>query len=222
MQDRYQINLGFQQTPQACKKLIIINCVIWLLGVFIFQDIIMRSPIIFHWFGLVPKDVFSNFYFWQPLTYMFLHSDNLLHIFLNMFVLWSLGGDLERLWGSRYFVAYYIFGGVGSALIYLLCLYLVQIWGIGGMSFTEYSIPVIGASGAIFALLLAYGYQFSQKIIYVMFIFPMKAVHFVCILGFFELLSLAKSGLNSSISHLSHLGGLVAGALFFIRKLCLF
>ena len=129
-----------------------------------------------------------------------------------MLVLWMFGTELERLWGSRFFLAYYICCGAGTGLIYLLCLWI-------GISFfsvnsATLAIPMIGASGAIFGILFAYGLIFSERIIYFMMIFPIKARHFTLLIGLVEFVSLINSGMGSPISHLAHLSGFVSGFLF--------
>ena len=216
MQGGYHIRMGgFGPLPKYTRQLIFLNVAIWIGAIWIIQDIIFRSPVVFHYFGLVPEGLFSHFRIWQPLTYMFIHAGGFFHIFFNMFVLWWLGAELERFWGGKKFITYYLVGGIGSALIYTLVLATLEFFQFSSPSLDlAFKTPVVGASGAIFALILAYGYHFSERTIYFMLFFPMKSSHFTILLAFIELLSLLRSGLNGSVSHLSHLGGFVAGGLY--------
>ena len=88
-----------QMTP-VIKKLIIANMVIWVVGVLIFQNFFLDQPYLFQWFGFTPYRVISDFFIWQPLTYLFLHSSNVFHVVLNMLILWWFGGELEQRWGE--------------------------------------------------------------------------------------------------------------------------
>jgi membrane associated rhomboid family serine protease len=197
-------------TP-VVKKLIIINMVLWVGLVLILQKWVLSSPYIFTWFGFIPESVLLDFYLWQPFTYMFIHSDNVFHVLFNMLILWWFGSDLESRWGGRFFLLYYFVCGVGAALLYL-----------GGV--TIYSLitgdsiplraPVVGASGAIFGLMMAYGKLFGDRVIYFMMMFPMKARMFVALIGAIEVLNLLSSGVHSQTANLAHIGGLVVGFLF--------
>jgi membrane associated rhomboid family serine protease len=150
-------------------------------------------------FGLVPGLVTTRFFLWQFATYLFVHAGPL-HILFNMLVLWMFGCDLERLWGTRKFLQYFFLSGVGAGL----CSYLV-----GPLS----SIPTVGASGAIYGLLLAFGLLFSDRTIYLYFLFPIKAKYFVMIMGALEFYAaIATSG--SGISHTAHLGGMLFGYIY--------
>lgn len=154
------------------------------------------------WFGLVPALITARFYGWQFVTYLFVHAGPF-HILFNMLVLWMFGCDLERLWGLKKFLQYYFLSGVGAGL----CSYLV------GPSSV---IPTVGASGAIYGLLLAYGILFADRIIYLYFLFPIKAKYFVLIMGALEFYAaIATSG--SGVSHTAHLGGMIFGYLYLRR-----
>src|SRR5688572_33486637 len=116
--------------------------------------------------GLSPQSVFQDFAVWQPLSYMFLHSTGGLgHVLFNMLALWMFGTDLERTWGTRFFTKYYFVTGIGAAATSLL----LSLW-IDGI---YYSVTV-GASGAIYGLLLAYALYFPHRTI-ILFIFPVPA-----------------------------------------------
>src|SRR4030066_1103740 len=184
-------SFGYPVTP-VIKKLIIANVAVFLLQ-------FLSSYKIIYLFGLVPYMVIREFYFWQLFTYQFLHG-GLFHILFNMLALWMFGGELERIWGSSSFLKYYFLCGAGA--------------GICTVIFLSASLnPTIGASGAIYGVLLAYGLLFPDRIIYIYMLFPMKAKHFVILMGavsFFSSISATQSG----IAHIAHLGGMVFGYLY--------
>jgi len=200
MNDNYyrsgpSFSLGTSMTP-AVKKLIYINA-----GVFLFQQIASSQIILL--FGLVPKLVVSELYVWQLFTYQFLHG-GFFHILFNMFALWMFGCELERRWGSDFFMKYY---------------FLCAIWaGISSTIFTSSSTtPIIGASGAVYGILLAYGLYFPERKILIYFLFPVKMKHFLIFIGALEFFS-AMSATNSGIAHLAHLGGMVFGYIYLTRS----
>lgn len=201
---------GVMPVTPTIKKLIIANVGIWVVLVLIVQNFFLKGSDIFEWFGFMPIHFFHDFWLWQPFTYMFIHSENVFHILFNMLLLWWLGAELEIYWGRRYFLFYYLTCGVGASIVYLVCvlLYYAATGNIGPMSF-----PVVGASGAIFGLILAYGMLFGERVVYFLMIFPMKAKHFVMIIGGIELMNLLSQGFASQVSNLAHLGGIVTGYL---------
>ena len=157
-------------------------------------------------FGMRPADVIGQFRLWQPITYMFLHG-GIFHLLFNMLALWMFGVELERMWGSRFFTKYYFVTGVGAAMTTLI------------LSFTPlpfadqlYYSLTIGASGAVYGVLLAYAMYFPNRPIYLYFVFPIPAKYFVMIIGAISLLS--STGGGGGIAHTTHLGGLVAGYLY--------
>ena len=156
--------------------------------------------------GLRPADVAENFTFWQPVTYMFLHG-GIFHILFNMLALWMFGVELERMWGSRFFVKFYFVAGVGAALTTLLCSFLPFAFA----NQLYYSLT-IGASGAVYGILLAYARYFPHRPILLYFVFPIPAKYFVMIIGAISLLSSMSSG--GGVAHTTHLGGLLAGYLY--------
>lgn len=187
-------------TP-AIKALILANVVMFVAGWF--------TGAIQDWLGMQPSAVVGDGQLWRLLTYMFLHSrQSFAHILFNMLSLWMFGVELERTWGTKFFLKYYFVCGVGAALTTLL------------LSF--FPIPVfeplwtsltVGASGAIYGVLLAYGLYFPHRPIYMYFLFPVPAKYFVMIMGGISLLS-ALSSSGGGIAHTTHLGGLVAGYLY--------
>src|SRR5882672_1190128 len=123
-------------------------------------------PSLLEYLGLVPTLVLHQFWAWQLVTYMFLHG-GVFHILFNMLALWMFGAELERIWGTRYFLKFYFVTGVGAAA-------LTVIFSLLPFAFAQqvqHSV-IIGASGAIFGLLLAYAFYFPDRQIYMYFLFP--------------------------------------------------
>ncbi|HBE04746.1 MAG TPA: hypothetical protein DC049_20045 [Spirochaetia bacterium] len=169
-------------------------------------------------FSLSSTAVIRYKFFWQPLTYMFLHStQGFFHIFFNMWILIMIGNELERYWGKADFLKYYIFCGVGAGLIilgldflnYLDAVYLHILPGTRMIG-----VPTLGASGAIYGLLLAYGLFFPNQQILMFFIIPMRMSLFLIVTGVISLFFIITGG-GGNISHIGHLGGLVSGMIFF-------
>ncbi|MCB0348460.1 MAG: rhomboid family intramembrane serine protease [Bdellovibrionales bacterium] len=195
-------------TPMV-KKLIIVNAVVWIGIQLILEGFILPEVQMVSFFGLVPYAFLTKFHFWQVFTYMFLHSLDILHIAFNMLLLWFIGSELELKWGSKTFLFYYLFCGIGAGLIYVFGYAMLFIFGYQlEMAF----VPVVGASGAIFGLLLAYGVIFGDRTMYFLMIFPMKAKVFVIIIGVVELLMMLKGG--SGVANLAHIGGIISGVIF--------
>jgi membrane associated rhomboid family serine protease len=137
---------------------------------------------------------------WSPLTYMFLHG-SFFHLFANMLVIFFFGPPLERSWGGREFIRFYLIAGMGGALFSLL---LVQLIG---------TPTVIGASGAVFGLLLAFALKWPNAPIYLWFLFPVKAKYFVGFMAFFSLYA-SLGGARDGVAHWAHLGGLATGFVY--------
>jgi membrane associated rhomboid family serine protease len=153
-------------------------------------------------FGLVPILVWKKFFLWQLFTYIFLHG-NVSHILFNLLALWMFGGELENYWGSRKFLFYFFFCGIGAGICTVLL--------------TPYQfIPVIGASGAIYGILLAFGWFFPNRLIYIYFLFPIPAKYFVILYGFIEFIYASRGGTGGGIAHLTHLGGLLFGLIYMV------
>jgi membrane associated rhomboid family serine protease len=201
-----QMNLTI--TPMV-KLLIIVNLVIWVV-LQILMEAWAKIPFT-KYFALYPGKFIYEFALWQPLTYMFLHSMQVSHIVFNMLMLWFVGGELEQRWGRKFFVSYYLISGAGAALIYC---FVVAIYSLLSGSQQGLVVPVIGASGAIFGLLLAYGILFGERTMHFMMVFPMKAKYFVMILGAIEVMSILTSGVvGGEVAYLAHLGGILSGYL---------
>lgn len=154
-----------------------------------------------YWLGVVPREAVFALHLWQPVTYLFLHG-GFWHLFFNLFALWMFGAPLERDWGGRRFLRYYFLTGIGAALVNIAAsLY----WG--GPAATA---ATIGASGAIYGILLAFGLLYPNQPIFIWFVLPVPARIFVLIFGALAFLS-ALEGPGTGISHVSHLGGMLFG-----------
>ena len=189
--DRYRFSFGYGLTP-VIKKLIIIMA-----ALFFLQGVV--SSRINLYLGLVPLLVWKKFFLWQLFTYIFLHG-GISHILFNLLALWMFGGELESYWGSGKFLRYFLFCGIGA--------------GICTVVFSPYQIiPVVGASGAIYGILLAFGWLFPNRPIYMYFIVPIPAKYFVIIFGLIELY-MSIEGTGGGVAHLTHLGGLIFGVLY--------
>nr|MBN2277907.1 rhomboid family intramembrane serine protease [candidate division Zixibacteria bacterium] len=156
-------------------------------------------------FGLVPSRFFPDFpnTIYQPLTYMFLHA-NFIHLFFNMFVLWMFGTEIERTWGSKSFLKFYIYCGLGGALLSLI----FQSGGGGYSNVSGIPVPIriIGASGAIYGVLTAYWLMFPRRILLLFFFLPMQVKWAIPLLF---VLNFLAAGPN--VAHLAHLGGALVG-----------
>ena len=163
-------------------------------------------PIITDMLGLQPLRVLRYFWVWQLGTYMFLHG-GLFHILFNMLALWMFGTELERIWGTRYFLKFYLVTGIGAGVLTVL----FSLLPFGFAQQVHYS-NVIGASGAIYGLLLAYASYFPDRPIYMYFVFPIPAKIFVAIMGAIAFLS--SLGDSGGVANATHLGGLLVAYLF--------
>jgi membrane associated rhomboid family serine protease len=185
-------------TP-AVKILIGINVVAFLLQ--------LVAPQLTELFGLRPQDVLESLTVWQPLTYMFLHG-GIGHILFNMLSLWMFGVELERMWGTTFFTRYYLVCGIGAALTTIVFGFMP-----GAIGERIYYPLTIGASGAIYGVLLAYAMYFPDRRILFYFLFPIPAKYFVMIIGAISLLSAVGSS-GTGVAHFTHLGGLLVGWLY--------
>src|ERR1700724_1954170 len=193
----------------------------WLLiakaAVYIFEVLLQTfsGPSAYTWFighfGLVPSAVFPGLRIWQPFTYLFLH-ENFWHILTNMFVLFMFGRELELGWGRNKFLQYYFLTGVGAGLINVILKTVPLFWGQ-----SPSDVPTIGASGAIFGVLLACAILFPDRQV-VMFPIPIKMSMrtFVIIMTALEFLGTFGLG-GDNISHICHLGGMLVGYIYLRR-----
>ena len=180
--------------PSGVKLLVIINIV-----VFILTELSGQRNILFSSFGLVPNQVWTNFKVWQLFTYLFVHG-GFLHIFFNMFVLWMFGKDLEIQWGKNKFLLFYFTCGIGAGLMTVL-------FSINSI------VPIVGASGAIYGLLVAYGFTYPNRMVYLYGLFPLKVKYMVLGLGVIAFFA-SLSANQSNVSHITHLSGMIIGVLY--------
>jgi rhomboid family protein len=156
--------------------------------------------------GLHPALVLRYFWLWQLATYMFLHG-GIFHILFNMLALWMFGTELERVWGTRYFLKFYFVVGIGAAALTVMFSLLPF-----GFARQLQHDNIIGASGAIYGLLLAYAMYFPDRPIYMYFVFPIPARVFVAIIGVIAFYSSMNEA--SGVANATHLGGLLVAYLF--------
>jgi membrane associated rhomboid family serine protease len=188
--NRYSPGTQFAVFPPAVKHLLIIN------GVFFLA---LNTPVIgellFAYGALWPVGS-GQFEIWQSVSYMFLHA-GLGHIFFNLFALWMFGQAIENYWGTNRFTIYYFATGIGAALIQLLVV--------------SSGTPTVGASGAVYGILLAFGMMFPDRYIILLIPpIPIKAKYFVAIFGVIELVS-GLTRTDSNVANFAHLGGMVFG-----------
>jgi len=190
--------------PPVTRTLLILNVAIFALQY-------VMGPFLLRWFALWPPASAQfpgapGFEVWQLLTYGFLHG-GLTHLFFNMFALYMFGGEIERMFGARRFVTYYLVCVVGAAIAQLVVISNID----------SRPVPTVGASGGVFGLLLAFGMAFPQRRIMLLFPpIPMPAWLFVTLYGLLELY-LGVTGSGQGIAHFAHLGGMVAGFILLLR-----
>ncbi len=214
MRQTMNVRIGGPITP-VVKNLLIINAV-----VFLFQQFAaMLAPgMIENLFGLNHQGLVYDFRFWQIATYMFLHG-GWLHILFNLLGLWMFAGDLETLWGSRLFLRYYLFCGIGAGIFIAAMNYFVVV-KYGPNPFAPYAPTTLGASGAIYGILLAYGLTWPNREVLLYFLIPVKMKYLVIVFGVIEFFGTLTSvkGMGGNISHIGHLGGLVSGLVFILVR----
>jgi len=178
--------------PTGVKWLIIANTGIFLLS-YIFSSLAPHLLLL----SLAPVMVLKHFAIWQLATYMFLHG-GVWHLLLNMLALWMFGSPLERDWGTRRFLQYYFLCGIGAGICDVILNGMLGNWGT----------HTVGASGAVYGLLLAFGMLYPNAQV-ILFIFPMKAKYMVMIFGAVAFLGALRPG--SGVSDIAHLGGMAFG-----------
>jgi membrane associated rhomboid family serine protease len=195
---------GFRFFPPVIKWLLISNTAVFLLmmllGVFRAQAFPLAA-VIGEYFPLYPLG--HGFYIWQLITYLFMHG-GFLHLLFNMFALWMFGMELENTWGSKKFLVYYLLCGIGAGISNLLIGPLVGQAG-----------PTIGASGAIYGVLIAFGMMFPDRPIFVYFLLPIRAKYFVLFYILLELYA-GVTGTPDGIAHFAHLGGAAIGFVYIL------
>jgi membrane associated rhomboid family serine protease len=192
--------------PEGVKWLLIANIAIFVLYYF---SVLTGWAGAWEPLGLVPGDVVRRLAVWQLVTYMFLHDPfGFSHILFNMLALWMFGADLERVWGRRPFLKYYFLCGIGAGLCVVVANVLFS---------SNWNTRTIGASGAIYGLLFAFGYLYPDREILFSFLFPMKAKYFVMIIGAIAFLS-SFGASGGGVSHIAHLGGMLIGYIYLRSK----
>ena len=160
-------------------------------------------------FGLLPEAVFGALQLWRPFTYMFVHDPGGFgHILFNMLALWMFGVELERRWGTQAFTRYYFVTGVGAGISQLV-ISLLPFEGTAGL----YTVSVVGASGAVYGIILAWALLFPHRHVLFMFVFPLPARVFAMLMGAIAFLSAASGG-GGPVAHIAHLGGMLFGWLY--------
>ena len=211
---------GFKVLPTVVKNLLIINVLMFLATVTLERFNIDLTDILgLHFFKA------SDFRIYQFVTYMFMHA-NFAHLFFNMFALWMFGNTLENVWGSQRFLLYYMVCGLGAGLCQELVQYIQYTTQLadyatvntGGQIITMDAylnmMTTVGASGAIYGLLLAFGMMFPDSRIYLYFFIPIKAKWFVIGYAVLELISGLGGGDN--VAHFAHLGGMLFGLILIL------
>ena len=214
----------FQILPPVIKNLLIINALFFLADVvFGIKEIDLSEWLGLHYFGA------SDFAIWQPVTYMFMHA-NFGHLFFNMFALWMFGAAIENYWGTKRFLIFYFVAGIGAALVYEIwqyidITYIMHLQDYTGVKVTSTQVytvdefinkmTLVGASGAVYGLLLAFGMLFPNALIFLYFLIPIKAKWFVIIYGGLEVLYCIFAS-SDGIAHIAHLGGMLFGLLLIL------
>ena len=208
---------GFSVLPTVVKNLVIINVLFFLAT--IAAETVLRIDLSdylgLHYIGA------SDFQPYQLVTYMFMHG-SFGHLFFNMFALWMFGNTLERIWGPNRFLLFYFVCGIGAGLAQELVQYIQYLTTLQGydnvriaanhiIPMSEYlnMLTTVGASGAVYGILLAFGMMFPNSTIYIYFAIPLKAKWFVLIYGVIELFAGFTSVDN--VAHFAHVGGMLFG-----------
>jgi len=193
--------------PRTVKWLLIINAAIFLFVFFLAVLNPSAARSLLSVFGL-QADRFLRGFLWQPFTYMFLHDPGGFgHILFNMLTLWMFGADLERDWGQRRFLKYYLVCGAGAGLCDITVNLALQTGGAA----------TIGSSGAIYGILLAFGLLYPTRTVFFSFLFPIQAKYFVLIMGLIAFMS--SFDRRSAVSNVAHLGGMLFGYLYLRARL---
>ena len=227
---------SFRHLPEVVKNLLIIN------GLFFLATITLDGMgfDMYRFFGLHQFQS-PDFMPHQLVTHLFMHG-NFTHLFFNMFALWMFGKVLENVWGGKKFLIYYMITGLGAAAIHLgvsqyeIMSLQAQISSndlntilneggnilAGGQNYTNpimgklnllIHTPTVGASGAVFGVLLAFGMLFPNALLYIYLAIPIKAKYFVILYGILELYAGISNNPADNVAHFAHLGGMIFGFL---------
>jgi len=209
----YRISFDFYITS-GVKLLLIANFAVFILEALLYR---YSGPSAYaelvKWFGLVPAGVIPLLHIWQPFTYLFLHDvSSIWHILTNMFMLWMFGRELELVWGKNRFLYYYFLTGVGAGIINVVVRTVPWLFG-HGFSY----VATIGASGAIFGILIACAILFPDRRVYLLpFPIAISMRTVVIIMAAFTFLGTFGLG-DDKVSHLCHLGGMLVGYVYLRR-----
>ena len=199
------MSFGPSVTPPIIKQLLIANA-----AIFVAQ--VLSGDLVFtRLFGVTPAAVWQGGYLWQPFTYMWLHG-GLFHIAMNCFVLWMFGSQLALAWGTQRFLRFYLLCGVGAGFIIASWPYIAVV--VGAADPSNLLIPTVGASGAIYGVLLAYSLTWPDRTI--MLIFPPVAFRAIWLIPGLFFMQLMMDG-GGNVSHVGHLGGVLVGWLYLRR-----
>jgi membrane associated rhomboid family serine protease len=202
---------GLNFLPPVIKGLLISNVAAWFLVDFFLAPFTLLGRqiggpggLLTYFFALWPPG--TNFWPWQVFTYMFLHG-GFWHLFFNMLALWMFGMELENTWGSKKFFVYYLLCGLGAGIANILVAPLL-----GQVA------PTVGASGAVFGVLIAFGMMFPDRPIYIYFLLPIRAKYFVAIYMGMELFY-GVTGTSDGVAHFAHLGGAAVGFVYMLAEM---
>ena len=197
---------GFKFFPPVIKALLISNIAVFFLASFFSLFRISGMPLSSFIDTILPLyPVGNGFKLWQLFTYMFMHG-GFMHLLFNMFALWMFGMELENQWGSRKFFLYYLMCGLGAGLSNL---FIAPLFAGAG--------PTVGASGAIYGVLIAFGVMFPDRPIFVYFLLPIRAKYFVLLYILLEMYA-GITGTADGIAHFAHLGGAAIGLVYLLLE----
>lgn len=195
--------------PTVTKNLLIINVIIWLaqfvllgrIGIDLTKQFGLHFPLS------------DSFRIYQLVTYMFLHDPySFSHVFFNMFAVFMFGRTLEQVWGSKRFLTYYLVTGIGAGIVQIIVMYFRIRGVVGPEMFYAVNSVTVGASGAVFGILLAFGMLFPNAQLFIIpFPFPIKAKWFVIGYGLLELIFGISNRTGDNVAHFAHLGGMIFG-----------
>lgn len=206
MNNSYRPFGGFSVFPPVIKNLLIINVAVFFIQLLASNLLVGGKPLWYvlnMWFALNPLSPGFNFQMWQLITYQFMHG-GFSHIFFNMLMLWMFGMEIENYWGSKKFLSYYLLCGVVAGLFQL---FISPLLG-------DSPAVTIGASGAVYGVLIAFALMFPDRYIFLYFLVPIKAKYLIGFLIILEFMLVDSA--QSNVAHLAHLGGALAGFLFIL------
>jgi membrane associated rhomboid family serine protease len=210
----------FQQIPPVVKNILIINVVLFVLSRYVLKNVPFDNWLDLHYYKS------SLFMPHQFITHLFMHADEG-HIFLNMIGVYIFGSILENIWGAKRFINFYILCGLGAALAQYAVYFYQDIEITAYLNTLDldamleqkqhiYDSSCLGASGALFGLLVAFAMMFPNTYLNIYFVIPVKAKYVVMGYGLFELFSGVSNSMGDNVAHFAHLGGLVVGVIIML------